>query len=152
MKKFILSALVVVFSVSAFAQGDIISSKSERENDYEQAALQLLATNQNSIQTVDRSGKAVNARPVINDAFSYIFEELEDVLSAFTLGGDDHENEYAGNIDNLNFDCNIQIAKCTLTINYNNSQPQASIEYNVEVRDGQPVAIKNNRVAVSNRR
>lgn len=149
MKKFILSALIAVFSVTASAQGDIISASSEEEQTYEQVALELLATSKDTVITVNSSNQPVNGRPVINDAFNYIISEISSVFDAFLFGSNDEEDEnsYTGNISELAFKCDENVAKCELKIKYNNSQ-QTVVEYKLDVRDGAPVAISQNQVTI----
>lgn len=150
MKKFILSALIVVFSVSASAQGDFIESDSDHSQQYQQTAMELLVAAKDSVSTTYVNGSNRDARPVINDAFSYIAEELFSVLGAF--GGfddEDEESRYQGDIDEAFFSCNLETAKCRLAIKYKSSSDLTRIDYKVTLKNNLPVAIENNRVTLS---
>ncbi|MEQ1724219.1 MAG: hypothetical protein ABL930_13695 [Pseudobdellovibrio sp.] len=143
MKKFMMSALVVMFSLSAFSQDK--DAAKDKKNEFMNQALEVLVKDVDKITMVGDVHADEKLKAILEEGLEPIVDALANMF-----GGDD--DEYTGRVKDFTASCDEPTklaAKCTIIITY---KPigETGIEFMVGLdKDGKPSSILGNRVSVS---
>lgn len=142
MKNFVLSSIMVLFSLSSFAN----EPADQKKDDLTTKAFELLVKNQDKIKLIGNVAPKEKLKPILDDLGKYIVENMFAVLD-----GDDQD--YKGHIINFNADCKEPAAQslsteCTLIIEYK-PMGDTAIVFQVGLdKDKNPVSILRNKAEV----
>lgn len=158
MKKYILSALVILFatafSTASFAQQHASSleagltpapNETIESDAYSEKAFNLLAENRNLLRGVDPSGNAASVQAPVQDVAEFMAENFSGIFSF----GDDDEEE-SSKVEDAAFKCVKEIKKCRLTIQYKESEiiREKKLDFELNVENNLPTSIVDNKVLI----
>ncbi len=145
MKKFILSSLVVFFSVAVFAFDT--EPVDRKKNDLNNQSFELLIKNMDMIKMSGDVLPNEKLKPILEELADFIGDHLFSIMS-----GD--KDDYDGRIKNFTADCaqlseRRTVAKCQIIIQYK-PMGETGITFYVGLdKDKKPVSILENRVEIS---